>query len=354
MKKLIYLSLAALMVLAVSCKKDPKVGTPSVRTLAATEIGPESARLNAKIDFAGVSWSGVNYGFYWGTSEDQEGTYIQGEGNLTDNGPYSAVITGLAPETEYWFKAFIEIDDVPYTGEILNFTTDVSPIPEGAVDLGIEMTRGDGTKYKLYWAKSNLSEDGLCANPEDYGDYYAWGETEPYYAAGHSQDDPCENWKVREDHPITGYNWKSYKWFNGSKLTKYNTNSAYGKVDDKEVLDPEDDVAYVKLNGQWRMPTDEEWNALMNECDWTWTTQNGVNGRLVKSKTNGNNIFLPAAGCRIDLNFSYSGFYGGFWSSSLCTDESSDAWYVYFSSDVVNRNDNYRSYGFPIRPVWEE
>lgn len=64
------------------------------------------------------------------------------------------MITDLAPETEYWFKAFIEIDDVPYSGEILNFTTDVRAIPEGAVDLGIEMTRGDGTTYKLYWARA--------------------------------------------------------------------------------------------------------------------------------------------------------------------------------------------------------
>ena len=50
-------------------------------------------------------------------------------------------------------------------------------VPEEAVDLGIVMTREDGTTYRLYWAKSNLSENGLCTNPEDYGDYYAWGET---------------------------------------------------------------------------------------------------------------------------------------------------------------------------------
>ena len=54
--------------------------------------------------------------------------------------------------------------------------------PEVMVDLGIVMTRKDGTTYKLYWASSNLCEDGLCKNPQDYGDYYAWGEIEPYYA----------------------------------------------------------------------------------------------------------------------------------------------------------------------------
>ena len=345
MKRFLYLSLAALMTLTVSCKKDSKVGTPSVKTLEATETAANSARLNAKIDFAGVNWRGLNYGFYWGTSEDQEGTYIMGEDVFSDNGLYSAVITGLTPETEYWFKAFIEIDDVPYTGEILNFTTAVSPIPEEAVDLGIEMTREDGTKYKLYWAKSNLSTAGLCANPEDYGDYYAWGETEPYY----SSQDPL-TWK---DGKTGGYAWASYKWSNGSELTKYNTNSPYGKVDNKEVLDLEDDAARQTLGGKFRMPTDTEWQELRDRCTWIWTSRNGVNGMSVTA-TNGNSIFLPAAGCRINLNISYTGFYGGFWSSSLCTDNSSVAWYVYFSSDGVNRINNDRRYGLPVRPVWEE
>ncbi len=63
---------------------------------------------------------------------------------------------------------------------------------------------------------------------------------------------------------------------------------------------------------------------------------------------------IPAAGCRIGLNLSYVGSYGGFWSSSLCTDNSSGAWYVYFSSDGVSRINNDRRYGLPVRPVWEE
>ena len=213
-------------------------------------------------------------------------------------------------------------------------------VPEEAVDLGIEMTREDGTTYKLYWAKSNLSKNGLCANPEDYGDYFSWGETS-------AKDD---------------YSWSTYQFGKSSSgpFSKYNTSSSYGKVDNKTVLDPEDDVAYVKLNGQWRMPTDAEWNALMNECDWTWTTQNGVNGRLVKSKTNGNSIFLPAAGRRYDTNLGYAGSYGSYWSSSLCTDGTdgtdgpNGAWGVYFYSEGVGRSYYYRYSGQSIRPVWEE
>lgn len=114
----------ALMVLtAVSCKKDKKPGIPSVKTLEATETAANSALLNAKINFAGVNYASVNYGFYWGTSEDPEGTYTMGEGVLGEKGDYSAEITGLTPETEYWFKAYMEIDGQPYIGEILHFTT---------------------------------------------------------------------------------------------------------------------------------------------------------------------------------------------------------------------------------------
>ena len=321
------------MVLVVSCKKDSKPGTPSIKTLAATEIEAFSASLNAKIDFAGVNYASVYYGFYWGTSEDQEGTYTMGEGVHHGKSDYSAVITGLTPETEYWFKAYIEIDDEPYSGEILNFTTVVSPVPKEAVDLGFEMTRGDGTKYKLYWAKSNLSEDGLCANPEDYGDYYAWGETETK----------------------SNYSWSTYKFGTSSSgpFSKYNS------TDNNTVLETGpngDDVASKKLGGKGRMPTDEEWTELRTKYTRTWKTNyngTGINGRLVEAP-NGNSIFLPAAGERDGTNLSYAGSHGYYWSSSLYTDPPGNAWYINFNSDNVIRYSSSRYNGFSVRPVWEE
>ena len=230
----------------------------------------------------------------------------------------------------------------------------VSNVPKDAVDLGIVMTREDGSTYNLYWAKSNLCESGLCANPEDYGDYYAWGETEPYYTEGHSQDSPCSSWRSRTNPSITGYNWASYKWCNGSSttLTKYNTNSSYGTVDNKTVLDSEDDVAHVKLGGKWRMPTDEEWTALRTQCTWTWTTQNGINGRLVTA-SNGNSIFLPAAGDRYDTYLYSAGSYGYYWSSSIYTVYPYLVRIVFFySSDVYGYNFD-RFYGPSVRPVSE-
>lgn len=201
-------------------------------------------------------------------------------------------------------------------------------VPEGAVDLGIEMTRADGTTYKLYWAACNLGAE----KPEDYGDYYAWGETE-----------------TKEK-----YSWSTYKFGTSSSgpFSKYNTKESYGTVDNKTVLDSEDDVAHVTLGGNWRMPTDEEWTELRTKCTWTWTTQNGVNGRLVTA-SNGNSIFLPAAGYRLDTNLGSVGSGGYYWSSSLSTDSPYRAWYVGFGSGSVDRYNNYRHYGQSVRPVSE-
>ena len=139
--------------------------------------------------------------------------------------------------------------------------TDV-PVPE-AVDLGLPSG--------LKWASFNVG----ATKPEEYGDYYAWGEVE-----------------TKED-----YTWETYKWCNGSNntLTKYNTQSENGTVDNKTTLDPEDDVARVVLGGTWRMPTVEEAEELYNNCTWTMETVNGVSGYRATS-SNSNSIFFPCNG----------------------------------------------------------
>ncbi len=148
MKRLIYLSIAALLVLAVSCCKKNSPGIPSVKTLEATEIEANSARLHAKIDFAGVRWASVNIGFFWGTSEETEGTYTMGEGVLDEDNAYWAEITGLTPETEYWFKAYMEIDGQPYIGEILHFTTKLPLVTSAPGWLELpEVFKVDGFEY---------------------------------------------------------------------------------------------------------------------------------------------------------------------------------------------------------------
>ena len=153
-----------------------------------------------------------------------------------------------------------------------------------AIDLGLP----SGIK----WASFNVG----ATKPEEYGGYYAWGETEE-----------------KED-----YGWETYKWCNGSEniMTKYCINSRYGTVDNKTVLDPEDDVAHVKWGGDWRMPTAEEQEELIKNCTWEWTALNGVNGYRVTGP-NGNSIFLPVAGGRDGTDVRLRDHRGYYWSSSL-------------------------------------
>lgn len=208
------------------------------------------------------------------------------------------------------------------------------PMPD-AVDLGLSVK----------WASFNLG----ASAPEEYGDYYAWGIIEPYYISL----DPL-TWRTGK----TGYNWASYNWCNGdyNKLTKYcpSNKTDYwdgtGTPDGKTVLDPEDDAAHVNLGGSWRMPTAAEWTELMENCTWTWTTQNGVNGYLVTA-TNGNSIFLPAAGRLNKTDLGVVGSFGYYSSSSLDTDEPFSKWSVSFYSSNINCFSSSRYIGHSIRPV---
>lgn len=219
--------------------------------------------------------------------------------------------------------------DVPDVGPDVgpDIGPDVEPvIPEGAVDMGIVMTREDGSTYKLYWAETNLCESGLCQRPEDLGDYYAWGETQPYYAAGHSQDNPCTDWRSGKN----GYYWNSYKWCNGDnyKLTRYcpmektDDWNGSGKPDNKTELrdyDYADDAARAVLKGNWRLPTRAEWAALRKQCTWNLINVNDVLGYQVTAD-NGNSIFIPAAGFRQDDVLREIGDSSNYWSSSSDTE----------------------------------
>ena len=184
-----------------------------------------------------------------------------------------------------------------------------------------------GLPSGLKWATCNVGAN----TPWEYGGYYAWGETEEK----------------------SNYEWSTYKWCsNGSwdALTKYCTESDFGTVDNKTVLDPQDDVARVKWGGTWRMPTKAEQDELRNNCTWTWTIQNGVNGYNVTGP-NGNSIFLPAAGGRIGTVLGGSGYCSTYWSSSLdvygCYSVSS----LDLSYDRCRWTTEFRCDGRSVRPV---
>lgn len=228
-----------------------------------------------------------------------------------------------------YYRSFVKIDGVPHYGEIKSFESALLDVNGYRyVDLGLSVK----------WATCNVG----ATKPEEYGDYYAWGETE-----------------TKAD-----YSWSTYKWCNGSSstLTKYCNNSSYGNygfTDTKTTLYPEDDVAHVKWGGSWRMPTQAEQDDLCNKCAWTWyssgnTEFNGVAGYKVTSNIEGYKdrfIFLPAAGYRNGTGLDTVGSGGNYWSSSLRTDGPYFAYDLHFSSGYVYWSYCYRSYGLSVRPV---
>ena len=135
-------------------------------------------------------------------------------------------------------------------------------------------------------------------------------------------------------------------------ITKYCTNSSYGTVDNKTVLDPEDDVAHVQWGGSWRIPTRAELDELIDKCKWDWTTVNGITGYKVTGP-NGKSIFLPAAGYRDGADVNYRGTDSRYLSSSLNSNYSFNADYLSFNSSGYGWNNSGRYYGRTVRPVSE-
>ena len=207
-------------------------------------------------------------------------------------------------------------------GEVRSFTTEKANVSYvngyQAVDLGLSVR----------WASCNVGAE----SPEEYGSYFAWGETEEK----------------------TNYSWTTYKWYNGSSdtQTKYCTDSRFGRVDNKTTLDPEDDVAHVQWGGSWRMPIRAEQDELCTKCDWAWTTMNGVNGYQVTGP-NGNSIFLPAAGYRGGEDVNGRGTSGYYWSAALYWEYSSYAYFLGFSDGYYSWYNNLRILGHTVRPVTE-
>lgn len=205
----------------------------------------------------------------------------------------------------------------------------VTQVHQKYVDLGLP----SGT----LWATCNVGAN----SPEEYGDHFAWGETTGYISGK------------------TYFNWSTYKYCKGSEntLTKYCSTSDYGFNGFSDTLTellPEDDAATANWGRDWQMPSFDQLKELYNSSYTTmeWTSQNGVYGRKITSKSNGNTIFLPAAGRIVDASFSFVGMYGEYWSRSLNTSESHRAYMVGFDSNYINMYSGPRGgIGYPVRPV---
>ena len=345
-------------------------------SMSAPALSNESDKL-IHFDISGFT-SGHNYKLYQDYVKPLTLTSVSADGVLTlVEGTVGASITGYEDSSMMSFSGILDASAV---GNAVDYQFSIEDITSS-----ILYTRDAGTKtlstskyigigainnpavwnafeyvdlgLSVKWATFNV---GATA-PEEYGDYFAWGDAEPYYEAGYAQETPQTHWKEGK---TDGYSWDNYKWCNGSEttLTKYFNNINYGNfnfIDTKTTLDLEDDVAHVKWGGSWRMPTSGELDELRNNCTCTWYSSgnaefNGVAGYKVTSNIEGYTdrfIFLPAAGLRFNSSLHDVGSYGYYWSSSLFTGIPYNAWYITFSSIGVDALNSYRSYGKSVRPV---
>ena len=177
-----------------------------------------------------------------------------------------------------------------------------------SVDLGLSVK----------WATCNVGAN----TPEDYGNYYAWGETSTK----------------------TEYRWSTYQYGDGENFTKY------GMYDERTILDISDDAAYMNWGGSWRMPTYLEWEELRNNCAWTWYNSNGVRGFKVTA-SNGNSIFLPATGEYDGSSPDGVGSEGGYWSCSRASFNEYTAHAVVFRGGGVLKGKRWYYTGLSVRPV---
>ena len=185
---------------------------------------------------------------------------------------------------------------------------------------------------------------GLDVNsPSDYGLYYAWGDTKGY-----------------ADYDTSVFSWENYALCNGTynSLTKYNTESRLGIIDNKTEIELEDDAANKKWGGNWQIPSLAQFLELMEECTWKWSSFEGKNGYIIKSKVNNAFIFLLANG-RGHTSEGGPNEYGDYWTSttgSMVGDPNSCSSYAYPYLFGKTRTRNpvwaYRCHGYEIRPIF--
>ena len=315
--------------ITTGCNKENNDSDVKVTTYTPQEITQTTAKCGGDVIVTqGLSLNEL--GVCWSTERNPTAsdTHLSTT-NWSDT--YVCTITGLEPSTKYHVRAYALRGLEYYYGEDKSFTTEENGGGGGGggggwgshdyVNLGLP----SGT----LWATCNVGANA----PEEYGYYFAWGETQPKDT----------------------YDWSTYQFSYGSSsmLTKYcnNSNCGYnGFTDNLTILLPEDDAATANWGSGWRMPTSEEWQELNQNTTHRWTTQNGVTGSLFIA-SNGNSLFLPAAGCRDGSSLDYAGSDGGYWSSSLYTVNPNGAWFFYFYSGDYFMYIGSRDFGLSVRPV---
>ena len=170
----------------------------------------------------------------------------------------AAVVCQLAAQAQTVNVHFKNGQKIQFSSENVDYVDFSEKAPDPTVSAGQVVDLG----LSVYWASCNLGAE----KPEEYGEYYAWGETKPK----------------------SSYSIANYSYFN-------NDTKVYTDIGE-DISGTEYDAATVNLGADWRMPTKDEMQELIDNCIWEWTQINGINGYKATSKINNNSIFLPAAG----------------------------------------------------------
>lgn len=372
MKKALFISLCVLLLAGTGCKKNVE---PEPQKVAVTGVAviPRSVTLKVgetKEIIATITPANAdNKTVSWSTSDQSVATVADGLVTAVKEGSATITVTTIDGGKTATCAVTVSTDTVPVTGitidqgataeveegKTITLTATVQPdnatdktvtwsssndaiatVANGVVtgvtpgEVVITAKAGDKTAtctvtvtrsamayeavdlgLSVKWGNKNIG----ASLPEDTGNLYAWGETEPNKAS---------------------FDWETYQWGNSeTSLTKYNHLSDRGAVDNKLLLEADDDVASTTLQGEWRMPTIlemEELYATYGNPDYKW--EGATNGWTVTYLKNNNSIFLP--------------FAEGLWSSSLHYGNTSFAWAFSFDGGMGQQP---RPYGLAIRPV---
>ena len=296
--------------------KTVEITMPEVTTDNVTNITTNSATCggnvtsdgNGTVTARGVCWSEIQ-------NPNIDNIYCEETTDGNGTGSFTSYLTNLKANTTYYVRAYATNEKGTIYGEEVSFKTESTTGSINGydwVDLGLPSG--------LKWATHNVG----ASSPEEYGDYFAWGETE-----------------TKEEY--TEENSLTY----GLSISDL---QEQGYIDGSGNLTSSHDAASANWGGSWRMPTEAEYRELVDNCTWEWTQVNGVNGSNVTGP-NGNSIFLPAAGYHNGSSLNDAGSSGVYWSSTPY--DSNGAYSPDFNSSSRNVYGNGRIYGFTVRPVSE-
>ena len=328
-KKIYYIFITLAFVImatfnACKPKPEPEPNTPgsvSVTTSSVSNITETSAKCGGTVTASGYSVGSCGL-CYSELPNPTINSYITSD--QVGTGTFTSTMSGLEPGTKYYVRAYATTSSGVLYGEQKEFTTlgnnggddddDDNGGGNGGDDDNGTINEHEyvdlGLPSGLKWATCNVG----ASSPEDYGDYFAWGETSP---------------KAE----YTSENSITY----GEQMSDISGNAQY-------------DAATANWGGSWRMPTEDELWELFDHCEWEWTQVNGVNGSKVVGP-NGSCILLPAAGYRYGSALDDAGNGGLYWSSTPHDDGYYDAYVLFFGNGYEYEVNHYRSYGRTVRPV---